>query len=62
MLQGLPLLKHAAYLKFLDVVLHVTSRAVTLLLLCLAVQLSEKQLVPVLSRVRVLNPFQLPLI
>jgi len=46
-LQWLSLLIHAAYLKFVGVVLHVTSHAVTLLLLCLAVQLSEKQLVPV---------------
>ena len=47
MLQGLSLLIHAACLKFIGVVLHVTSHAVTLLLLCLAVQLSAKELVPV---------------
>ncbi len=55
MLHGLSLLIHAACLKFLGVVLLVTSRAVTLLLLCLAVQLSGKQLVPVFL-------FQLPLV
>ena len=47
MLQWLFLLIHAAYLKFVGVVLHVTSHAVTLLLLCLAVHLSEKELVPI---------------
>ncbi len=38
---------HAAYPRLIGLMLHVTSRAVTLLLLCLAVHLSEKQLVPV---------------